>query len=73
MRNVFVKSEFQAFRIDQNQFHFIGPRAVKDRKQEGIHADRFAGTGRAGDQQVRHPGEIANVIQAVNCFAERDC
>src|SRR5437763_4163842 len=42
MRNIFVKTEFEPLRIDQNQLNFIGSRSIKNRKQQRVYADRFA-------------------------------
>ena len=37
-----------------------------------VEADALAGPGRAGDQQVRHLGQVANDVAAVDVAPERD-
>ncbi len=54
MRNVLVHPELQPLRIDHDHPHIVRRRAVEDARQHRVDADRLAGAGRAGDQQVRH-------------------
>ena len=70
MRNVGIQPEFEPFRIDHDEFNFIRLRLKQDRHHERVHADRFTRTGRTGDQQMRHFGEIGNVFRPINCLAE---
>ena len=66
MRNVGIQPEFEPFRIDHDEFNFIRLRLKQDRHHERVHADRFTRTGRTGDQQMRHFGEIGNVFRTVD-------
>ena len=72
MRNVFVESEFEPLRIDQDELNFIRTCAIKNRNDQRINANRLTGAGRSGDQQVRHLRQVGDVVKSVDCFAERD-
>ena len=70
MGNVLVHSELQALGVDHDQPHIVRRRAVEDAGQHRVDADRFAGAGRAGNQQVRHRRQIGDVRLAVDRLAE---
>ena len=71
VRDVVVHAELEALRIDHDHPHIVRRRAVEDAGQHAVDADRFAGAGRAGDQQVRHLREVGDVRLAVDRLAER--
>ena len=70
--DVLVHPELQPLRIDHDHPHIVRRRAVEDARQHAVDADRLAGAGRSGDQQMRHGREIGHVRLAVNGLAERD-
>ena len=49
MWDVFIKSQFQALGIDQDELNFVRACAVKNRDDQRVYTDGFAGAGRAGD------------------------
>ena len=72
MWNIFIKAQLEAFWIDEDELHFVGSRAVENRNDQRVYADRLARAGRAGNQQVRHLCKICNVVETIDRFAERD-
>ena len=72
VRDVLVHPELEALGIDHDHPHIVGRRAVEDARQHRVDADRLAGAGRAGDEQVRHRREVGDVRLAVNRLAERE-
>ena len=71
VRNALVHRKLQHLRIDHDHAHVLGRRLVDQAQHHGIDADRFAGAGRAGDQQVRHAREIGDDGHAADILAER--
>ena len=71
VRNVLVHPELQPLRIDHDQPHIVGRGAVEDAREHRVQADRLAGAGRAGDQQVRHRRQVGDERLAVDGLAER--
>ena len=51
--------------------HAVGRHPVQDRQDHRVDADRFAGAGRAGDQQMRHARQIGDDRLARDVLAER--
>ena len=72
MRNAFVHAEFHALRIDQDHADIVGRGFIENRHHERVDHDALAGTGGAGDQQVRHGFERGHFDAAVDILAERD-
>ena len=72
VRDVLVHPELEPLRIDHDHPHVVGRRAVEDAGQHRVQADRLAGAGRSGDQQVRHRRQIGHVRLAVDGLAERE-
>ncbi len=66
MRDVGVQPELKPLWVDHDKFHFVGPCFIKDRHHERVDADRFTGTGCTRDQQMRHLGEIGDVIYTID-------
>ena len=71
MRDAFVNLEFQHFRIDQDQPHFVWPGLVENTEQHGVDRNRFTRTGGARHQQVRHAGDIRNHGRTTDVLAQR--
>ena len=53
VREVVVRAELDALRVDEDQPHLVGRVAHEQRRDERVDAARLAGTGRAGDEHVR--------------------
>ena len=70
VRNAFVVAQLQPLGIDENQPHLIGRGLVQNRHDEGIDGHTLARAGRAGDEQVRHSGQIGHHDASINIFAE---
>ena len=70
MRNIRVKPQFQALGIDEHQFHLIRSSFVEHAHQQGIDKNALAGTGRSGDQQVRHLRQICRANAPNQVLAE---
>ncbi len=70
MRNVFIHSEFEALRVHHDHADVIGRRSIQNAGQHRVEADGLTGTGRAGDQQVRHRRQVGDVRLAVYRLAE---
>ena len=58
MRNAVVVRQFDHFRVDQDQLHFVGARLVEDARDQRVDADGLAAARRTGDEQVRHLGQV---------------
>ena len=71
MRNAFVNRQFQHLGIDHDQLAAVGRQPVEQRQDHGVDADRLAGAGGAGDQQMRHAGEIGEDRFAADVLAKR--
>src|SRR6266852_2300551 len=65
MWNVLVKTQLQPLGIDEHQFHIVGAGLVENRHQQRVDEHALAGARRAGDEQVRHGGEIGDAHAAV--------
>src|ERR1019366_58970 len=72
MRNVVVYRQFQHLGIDQNEAHIVGGRVEQNRRDHRVERNRLAGSGRSGDQQMRHLGEIGGDRTPRDILAERD-
>ena len=72
VRDVLVHPELEPLRVDHDQPHVVRRRAVEDAGEHRVEADRLAGAGRAGDQQVRHRREVGDERLAVDRLAERE-
>ena len=58
--------------VDHDEAQLIGRKLVKQRSDDGIDADRFAGAGAAGDEQVRHFREVSDDRMAIDILAQRE-
>ena len=72
MRDFIVDCEFNPFRIDHNESERFRRVTVEKRSDESVNDDRLAGTGRAGNEEVRRLGEIAKVGGTGDTPTERD-
>ena len=71
MRDAFVDRQLEHLRIDQDQAHLPRLGLVDERQDHGVDRDRFAGAGRARDQQVRHARQVGDHRLAGDVLAER--
>ena len=71
VRDVGVKAQLEPLRIHQHELQFVGRGFVEHAHQQGIDEDAFAGAGGAGDQQVRHLGQVRRADAADQVFSER--
>ena len=60
VRNAFVNAQFQHFRVNHNHAHVFRRRLEKHGQDHGVNADRFARTGRTGNQQMRCFAQVGN-------------
>ena len=72
MRDAVVDGELEHLRIDHDEPALLGLHAVEHREDHGVDRDRLARAGRAGDEQVRHAGEVDDHRLAADRLAERD-
>ncbi len=72
MRNAVVDREFQHLRIDHDQPAFLRLQPIEQADDHRVDGDRLARAGGAGDQQMRHLGEIDDDRLAADRLAERD-
>ena len=67
-----VSRKLQHFRIDHDDPATLGFHAIDERQDHGIDRHRLARAGRAGDQEVRHAGEVDDHRFAADRLAKRD-
>ena len=65
-----IERQFHLLRIDQHQLQFRRMFLVQQRRDDRVQSDRFALSGRAGYQQVRHFGQVDDERFVLNRFAE---
>jgi len=70
MRNSFVHGQFQHLGVDHDELAALRRQAVEQRQDHGVDANRLAGAGGAGNQHVRHAGEIGEHRLAADILAE---
>ena len=71
MRDVLVDAELQHLGIDHDEAAAIRRQPVEQRQDHGVDRHRLARAGGAGDQQMRHAGEIGDHRIAADVLAER--
>ncbi len=71
VRDVGVGAELDPLGVDEDELHLVAAGLVEDRGDQALQADRLARAGGAGDQQVRHGGEVGEVGLAVDGLADR--
>jgi hypothetical protein len=72
MRDAVVGRELEHFRIDHDEPAPLGLHPVHEREDHGVDRHRLARAGGAGDQEVRHAGEVDDHRLAADRLAERD-
>ena len=71
MRDAVVDRKLEHFRVDQDELAGVGRLAVEQRQDHRVDRHGLARSGGAGDQQVRHAGEIDEDRSAADVLAER--
>ena len=72
VRDAIVSGELEHLRIDHDEPASLGLHAVEEREDHGVDRDRLARAGGAGDQEVRHAGQVNDHRVAADGLAERD-
>ena len=72
MRQRVVDLHLDDLRIDHDEAQILRREPVEDAGDDRVDADAFARAGGAGDEPVRHRGEIGDDRLAVDVLAERD-
>ena len=72
VRQRVVHREFDHLRIDHQESQRRRCMPVNQRRDDGVHAHRFPGSGRARDQQMRHLRQIGDDGTALEILAQRD-
>ena len=67
-----VLLQFDHLRIDHHEAELVRREPVEQRGDDGVDANRFAGASAAGDEQVRHLGQVGDNRMAVHVLAERE-
>ena len=71
MRDAVIHRQLQHLRVDHDEAAFVGRQPIEQRQDHRVDADRLAGAGGAGDQQMRHVREIGDHGRAADILAER--
>ena len=72
MRDAFIHRQLQHLRIDQQQAHLLRRGLVQQAQDHRVDRHRFARTGGARHQHMRHLGQIGDHRFAGNILAHRD-
>ena len=71
MRDAVIDRQFEHLRVDHDQPALFRRHPVEQRQDHRVDGDRLARAGGAGDQQVRHPGDVGDDRLAADRLAER--
>ena len=72
MRDAVIDGELEHLGIDHDQAAFFRREPVEQRQDHGVDRHRLARAGGAGDQQVRHAGEIGDHRLAADGLAQAE-
>ena len=67
-----VLLEFDDFGVNHDKAQFVRGEAIEEGRDDGVDANRFAGAGAAGDEQVGHLREVGDDGGAIDVLAESD-
>src|ERR1017187_2375446 len=67
-----VLLQLDDLRINHHEAQLIRRKAVEQGRDDGVDADRFAGTGRTCDETVRHLRQVGDNRMAIDVLAQRD-
>jgi hypothetical protein len=71
VRHAVVAGQLDRLRVDHQQLEVVGPAAKQKGRDDDVEADALAGAGGAGNEKVRHSGEVADDSVAVDVAPER--
>ena len=69
MREAIEDFKFHDLGVDHDESEVFRALRIEDRGDDGIDTNRFARAGSAGDEQVRHFGQVGDERGAGNVFA----
>ena len=72
VRDAVVDGELEHLRVDHDQPALGGRELVEEAQDHGVDGDRLARAGGAGDEEVRHAGEVGDDGLAADVLAERE-
>ena len=72
MRDAVVDRELQHLRVDHDEPALLRRQPVEQRQDHGVDGDRLARAGGAGDEQMRHAGEVGDDRLAADGLAEAE-
>ena len=72
VRNAFIGRQFHHLRVDQDHPDLFRRGPGQQRHQHGVDEAGLTGSGGAGDQQVRHLGQVGRDEVALDVLAEAD-
>ena len=72
VRDALVDGQLQHLRVDHDHAHVARAGLVEQAQHHRVQRDRLAGTGGAGDQQVRHLLQVDHDRRAADVLAERE-
>ena len=70
VRDVLVNRELDHLGVDHDHPELVRPQPVEEREDHGVDGDRLARAGGAGDEQMRHAGEIDDDGGAADVLAQ---
>ena len=70
VRDALVGGQLDALGVDEHHPHLVGGRAHQDRGDHRVDEARLARAGGAGDEQVRHLGEVGDDVAALDVLAD---
>ena len=70
MRQTVIARKLDALGVDHDQANVLGKGAHEQGRDDGIDHHRLTRTGRTGDQQVRHLGEVGDDRRALGVAAD---
>ena len=71
VRHLAVLGQFEHLRVDHDHLDLVGPARHEQAEDDRVHAHRLAGAGAAGDQQVRHLGQVVDERLAFGILAQK--
>ena len=73
MRNPVICTELHHLRVDHDQLHLRWLRLIKNTHDQRVDADGLTGTGRSGDEQMRHLCQVCYHNLPADIFTDRKC
>ena len=70
VRNAVVNAKLDHLRVDHDELDLLGLCLIEKGDNQRVHADRFAGAGRTGDQHMRQLPDVADDAAAADVLAD---